>query len=353
MKKIVTGLLAGAMALSLCACSSSGSPKDEQEQVLVVSSFNLAEDTTARDVFEPFEKEFNCKVTKELDVVSTRLQKLQQNQDNSEVDVIELSQVTATQGVQAGLFQEVDYSKIPNIENQIDVAKELNKGFGPAYTVNALGIIYDKDALGFEITSWADLWKPELKNKIAIPTFSNTFGPAFVNIASDYKGVNVADDNGNAAFEALAELKPNVVKTYSKSADVANMMSSGEIDVAVIGDYAFNTVNKSRENLTFFFPENTYASFNTINITKNCKNVDLAYKWINYRLSEEVETRTASLENNGLGEVPVNKNVQVAAGSNVERTFNAVQSNAKSVDFDIVLPLMDDWSNKWNQTMNE
>lgn len=349
MKKFVKGMLAGAMALSLCACSNGGS---DEENVLVVSSFNLAEDTTARDVFEPFEKEFNCKVTKELDLVSTRYQKLEQNKDNSEVDVIELSQVMATQGAQAGLFQELDYTKIPNIEEQIDVAKELNKGFGPAYTVNAMGIIYDKEALGFEITSWADLWKPELKNRIAIPVFSNTFGPAFVNVASDYKGVNVADDKGAAAFEALAELKPNVVKTYGKSADVANMMSSGEIDVAVIGDYAYNTVMKAREGLTFFFPENTYASFNTINITKNCKNVDLAYKWINYRLSLETETRTASLADNGLGEVPVNKNVPVEAGSNVERTFNAVQSGAKAVDYDVVLPLMEDWTNQWNQALN-
>lgn len=350
MKKLVKGLLAGAMALSLCAC---GGNKDSEEKVLVVSSFNLAEDTTARDVFEPFEKEFNCTVTKELDLVSTRLQKLQQNADNSDVDVIELSQVTASQGIRDGLFQEIDYSKIPNIEEQVDVAKELNKGYGPAYTVNALGIIYDKEALGFEITSWADLWKPELKGKIAIPTFSNTFGPAFVNIAGDYKGVPVAEDNGTAAFEALAELKPNIVKTYSKSADVANMMSSGEIDVAVIGDYAYNTVMKAREGLSFIFPENTYVSFNTINITKNCKNVDLAYKWINYRLSVEVEQRTSSLENNGLGEVPVNRNVQVAADSNVERTFNAVQGKAKAVDFDVVLPLMEDWSNKWNETLND
>lgn len=350
MKKIVKGILAGAMAMSLVACSNGG---DEAENTLVVSSFNLAEDITARDVFEPFEKEFNCKVIKELDVVSTRLQKLQQNQENSEVDVIELSQVTATQGAQEGLFQEIDYTKIPNIENQIEAAKALNNGFGPAYTGNALGIIYDKEALGFEIKSWADLWKPELKNKIAIPTFSNTFGPAFVNIASDVKGVNVADDSGKTAFESLAELKPNVVKTYSKSADVANMMSSGEIDVAVIGDYAYNIVNGAREGLTFFFPEGTYASFNTINITKNCKNVDLAYKWINYRLSEEVETRTCSLENDGLGEVPVNKNVKVAAGTNVETTFKAIEAGAKAVDYDVVLPLMEEWSTQWNNALND
>ena len=37
-------------------------------------------------------------------------------------------------------------------------------------------------------------------------------------------------------FEAMKELKPNVVKTYSKSSDLANMFQSGEIEAAVVAD---------------------------------------------------------------------------------------------------------------------
>ncbi len=353
MKKLVASMMAMMMLVSMTGCSSETT--SEEKPKLVISSFNLAEDVTERDVFAPFEEKYNCEIVKELGLVSDRFTKLKNNAENSEVDVIELSQAKAAEGYAADLFQKVDMSKLENGKDMIEAAKAVNKdnGYGPAYTVNAMGIIYDKEALGFEINEWADLWKPELKGKIAIPVISNTFGPAMVHVASDYKGVDIKSDDGKAAFEALAELHPNIVKTYSKSAEVANMFSSGEIAVAVIGDYAFNTVKKASPDATFVYPASgTYASFNTIDITKNCKNVDLAYKWIDYRLSLETETRTSSLENNGLGEVPVNGKVEVAEGTNVENTFNVVRERAKTVDYTFVLPLMETWTNQWNQTLN-
>ena len=42
----------------------------------------------------------------------------------------------------------------------------------------------------------------ELEGKIAIPDITTTFGPAMVYMASDYKGVDVTSDNGEAAFAA-------------------------------------------------------------------------------------------------------------------------------------------------------
>ena len=139
---------------------------------------------------------------------------------DSTVDVIELSQAAAANGYVADLFEKIDTTQIPNLENIIDGAKAtVAQGYGPAYTLNSIGIIYDKEAVGFEITSWSDLWKPELAGKLSIPELSTTFGPAMVYLASDYKGVDITSDDGAAAFEALNELKPNIVRTYSKSSD--------------------------------------------------------------------------------------------------------------------------------------
>ncbi len=55
-------------------------------------------------------------------------------------------------------------------------------------------------------------------------------------VASEHAGQDITKDNGKAAFEAMKELKPNVVKTYSKSSDLANMFQSGEIEAAVVAD---------------------------------------------------------------------------------------------------------------------
>ena len=164
-KKWIAGALACAMAITMTGCGSSDSGKPQ----LYVSSFNLAEDTTARDVFGPFEEAFDCSVVKELGLVSDRYTKLEANPDNSEIDVMELSQAKAAEGYADGLFQKIDTSRIENYDALIDIAKQLNidsGGYGLPYTVNAMGIIYDEEAVGFEITEWADLWRPELKVRL-------------------------------------------------------------------------------------------------------------------------------------------------------------------------------------------
>lgn len=72
---------------------------------------------------------------------------------------------------------------------------------------------------------------------VSIPEITTTFGPAMVYMASDHAGVDIKSDNGEAAFAALAELKPNLVKTYAKSSDLINMFTSGEVAVAVVGEF--------------------------------------------------------------------------------------------------------------------
>ena len=113
------------------------------------------------------------------------------------------------------MVQKIDTSRIENYDALIDIAKQLNidsGGYGLPYTVNAMGIIYDEEAVGFEITEWADLWRPELNGKIAIPVISNTFGPAMVHVASDYAGVDIKSDNGEAAFAAVSYTHLDVYK---------------------------------------------------------------------------------------------------------------------------------------------
>ena len=45
----------------------------------------------------------------------------------------------------------------------------------------------------------------------------------------------------------MKELKPNVVKTYSKSSDLANMFQSGEIEAAVVADFAVDIIQGARK----------------------------------------------------------------------------------------------------------
>ena len=347
-KRILSALIIGIMSTTMLVGCGSNESSDSSNKKLVISTWGLNEDLLNETVFEPFEEEYGVDIVLEIGNNSERLTKMKNN-PNSEIDITYLAESYAEQGIEAGIFEELDYSKIPNAENINDKAKTtVERGFGPAYTLNSIGIVVDPSA-GIEINSWEDLWKSELANKIAIPDITTTNGPAIMEIAAEKAGVSIESDNGEAAFKELEALKPNIVKTYSKSSDLANMFASGEIVAAIVSDFAYGNIAKAKPEVTYIVPESgTYLNFNTININKNSKNKDLAYEFVNYVLSEEVQERAAK----ALGDSPVNTNVQLTDEEATNLTYGSVVDNAKTIDYKVVNPLMNEWINNWNRIMN-
>lgn len=350
MKKVLALSLCAAMVLAGC-----GSPSQPGEgksadggKKLVLSTYGLSEDISAEEVYKPFEDQFGCKIVTETGSTNERYTKLSADAKTT-IDVIELSQSMTAKGIEEGLFEPLDLSKIENSQYLIGAAKTMAEaGQGVAYTINSIGIMYDPEAVGFEITSFDDLWKPELEGSIAIPDITTTFGPAMVYMASDYKGVDVTSDKGAAAFEALGELKPNLVKTYAKSSDLINMFTSGEIKAAIVGDFGVPTIKEAAPSLVYMTPEVTYANFNTISITKNCKDKDLAYEYINYRLSKELQTKNTK----ALNEAPTNNQVEISEETAKSMTYGETAENAKVLDYTFVNPILSDWIDQWNRIIN-
>ena len=319
-----------------------------EKQKLVLSTFGLSEDISEEEVYAPFEEEFNCEIVTETGGSNDRYTKLAADSESS-IDVIELSQAMTAKGVEEGLFAELDLSKIENAADMIDAAKALAEaGQGIAYTINSIGIIYNPDMVDIEISGFDDLWDPSLEGMVSIPEITTTFGPAMVYMASDHAGVDIKSDNGAAAFEALAELKPNLVKTYAKSSDLINMFTSGEVAVAIVGDFGVPTIQAANPNLVYMTPDQTYANYNTISIAKNCKNMDLAYAYLNYRLSPELQVKTGK----ALNEAPTNKKVEYTEEEAKNMTYGEKAANAKNVDYSFVNPLLNDWIDQWNRTIN-
>jgi putative spermidine/putrescine transport system substrate-binding protein len=338
-----------ALAVLSAAALSAGGQKAGEKQTLIISTWGLSEDMLWRDVYEPFEKEYNCTIVLELGTTAERYTKLESN-PNSTVDIIELSQKAAADGYGVNLFSKVDYAKVPNSGSLIPGAKAMtSNGYGPAYTVNSIGIIYNPEAVNFEIKEWADLWRGELANKISIPDITTTFGPAMVYVAADYAKIPAGSDQGAAAFKALGDLKKNVVKTYSRSSDLANMFTSGEIVAAVVGDFAIPIISQALPGVKFVVPASgTYANFNTIDIAANSKNKELAHAYINWRLDKAVQSKTVF----SINEAPTNAEVALTEEQSKNITYGEVAQRARAVDYTLVNPLMDRWIDTWNRTLN-
>ena len=92
----------------------------------------------------------------------------------------------------------------------------------------------------------------------------------------------------------------------------------------------------------------TYANFNTIDINKNSKNKELAYEYVNFRLSQELQSSTAIT----LNEAPTNKDVVLDEETALNKTYGEVAANAKTIDYSFVNPLLNNWIDQWNRIVN-
>ena len=125
-------------------------------------------------------------------------------------------------------------------------------------------------------------------------------------------------------------------------------ISSGEVAAAVVGDFGVPTIKAANPDLVYVTPEGTYANFNTISITKNCQNKELAYEYLNYRLSAELQSKTGK----ALNEAPTNKTVTFTEEESQNMTYGPAAEKAKVLDYGFVNPLLNQWIDQWNRIIN-
>ena len=145
MKKMMALSLCAALVLTGCGSSNSaeGGNSDGNSKKLILSTYGLSEDISEEEVYQPFEDEFGCKIVTETGSTNERYTKLSADSETV-IDVIELSQAMTAKGIEEGLFEPIDLSKIDNSQYLIGAAKTMAEaGQGVAYTINSIGIMYN------------------------------------------------------------------------------------------------------------------------------------------------------------------------------------------------------------------
>ena len=93
------------------------------------------------------------------------------------------------------------------------------------------------------------------------------------------------------------------------SSDVQKAFTTGEIGVSVFMDMNVPSLIDSGLNVKWVTPEEgCFSAAATINVVKNCKNPELAQLYVNYILSDEVQSQIADK----LNEAPTSKNAKMS-----------------------------------------
>ena len=108
-KKILSLVLTGVLSASLlvgCKAKDNSAGSDK----LIISTWGLNEDVLKKEIFEPFAEEHGVEVVLEVGNNSDRLTKMKNN-PNSNIDITYLAESFSEQGIEAGIFEKLDYSK--------------------------------------------------------------------------------------------------------------------------------------------------------------------------------------------------------------------------------------------------
>jgi putative spermidine/putrescine transport system substrate-binding protein len=335
------------MAFALAALAAA--PAMAQNKTLTISWWGFNGDKLEEIILKPFRAQCGCELVFETGNNADRLNKIK-IRGGSGVDVVYLTDSYSQLGIQEGLFQPVDRSKIPNINGIYDLAKEPQGKFGPAYTIGRVGIIYDSAKVSAPITSWNDLWRDDLKRRVSLPGITTTAGPMTVLVAANKAGVDPYKDE-SAAFKALEQLKPNVVKNYNTGSELVNLFSTGEVSVAMAQDFTLAQIQAAVPSVRWAeLKEGDYATLNTVNIAKGAANPELAHQFINFILDPKIQQ---TLAERGV-DAPVATAVQLKPEEAARWTYGQTMiSSLKRLDYEKLNAAKNDWLDAWSEVFGK
>ena len=293
------------MSASSAACREPAAPASAQQPTLVLSAFGVAQDQLRKDLYAPFEAKCGCKIVVEVGNSADRLAKLEARKANPEVDIAVMADVNALEAANKGLIDPIDVSKLTNYDKLYDVVKDpLGNKMGVGYTYYATSIIYRSDKV--KIESWTDLWKPELKGRLALPNITTTQGPLLLFMADRAFGGTTPDFA--TGINKVSEIKGGVVTFYERAAQLAQLFQQDEIWAAVTGRFNWPLLKKLNMPLAWATPkEGLTGGLNVLVLTKGSKNKELAMRFMDEWLSTEAQTRLAMSQVDS----PANKEVKL------------------------------------------
>jgi spermidine/putrescine transport system substrate-binding protein len=235
------------------------------------------------ELVQRFEKENNCRVTIDtFDTNEAMYSKLKAGATG--YDIITPSSYMVTLLNKQGMIIDLDHSKIPNILN-ID-PDYLKLSFDPdmkhsvPYMFSVTGIGYLKSKVKDFKSTWGVFGRKDLKGRMTmLNDMRETIGAA---LKFQGKSINSTDDKDlEAAKNVVIEWKKNLAKFENEQYKTGLASSEFYLVHGYGGDLM--QVQSENHDIGFAIPEEgTSVCFDDLVITKMARNVELAYRFINF-----------------------------------------------------------------------
>jgi putative spermidine/putrescine transport system substrate-binding protein len=279
------------LALVALAIAGGAQAQDKPDKLVISIWGGSWRDLVAETVAKKFTAETGVPVEFITGGTIDRLNKEKLAKGNPESDITFTTSHVGWLYANDGLFEQLDLAKIPNAKNLADEARISPFHIGAWAYVYTIG--YRADLLGnLKFDSWNDLWKPELKGKIAGPDFDPSH---IIAVSAILSGSDAA--HWEKGQEKLKELKPNFKAFYTNDANSQQLLASGETPVQIVLSMNAYYMIGQGVPITLAIPkEGAVLGVDTVAVMKGSKKAELAYKFINVLYDPDIQAEIAKLK---------------------------------------------------------
>lgn len=254
----------------------------------VVNMYNWGE-YIDKEVLDEFTRETGIKVNYETFVTNEDMY-LKIKQGGSNYDIVVPSDYMIEKMIKEDMLEPIDKNKLSNYKN-IDT-KFLNKSYDPEskYSIplywGTLGILYNKNLVDGEITSWADLWNEKHKDKI-IMLDSSRDSLAAALLKNGFSMNSRNKEELEIAKKDLIKQKKSILAYLVDEAKDNMLAENAAIAVMYSGDAT--ELLDADEKFEYVKPkEGTNLWFDSMVILKNSKNKENAHKLIDFLIRKDI-----------------------------------------------------------------
>lgn len=253
-------------------------------------------DAQKKTIISAAEEKAKVRMTVEANADRYPVVKASVGMNNPQWDVVDIGAGYCLRGVDDGMWEKIDYSKIPN-------AKDVDARFNSPYFVGFYGystlLAYNtKKFPNGGPKTWADFWdvkkfpgKRALRN-YARPTLEIAL------LADGVPSDKLYPLDVERAYKKLEEIKPNVAVWWTSGAQSHQLLLDGEVDMIALWDGRADAAKSDGADVSFAYDgailENTCLA-----VLKGAKNKDNAMRAINAMLDPKAQSDLASIYKTG------------------------------------------------------
>lgn len=290
MKKTTAIALCLVMILGVFAgCGSGGKPPEETKELNLFTWDGMF----PQEVLDEFEAETGIRIYySNFDTDEAMLAKLEETK-GADYDLVIADDYIIEMVIQEGLAQALDKSKISTYDNLnplymgqfYDPQDEYSIPWGAGIPL----IVYNPELTGFELSSYADLWNPALKDNVAlIGNYRVIDGIALKTMGESFNTEDLSKIEEAGA--RLQELAANV-RVISDS-NTQDFLISEEVAAAFLYTSQVNLALSAKDNLKVCYPKEGLG-FGIMGafIPSQAPNSEAAYAFLEYLNRPEVAAK--------------------------------------------------------------